>query len=103
DVAEGGFNEPGNLLPLCPTCHALYTRGRITREAARAWKAVLVALNQAFDRRTIDDLVFLEEVGKSQTDFVCTGDGVTRFTQLYAAGLARYEYFRGLRGGMNVD
>lgn len=103
DVAEGGGNEPGNLLPLCPTCHALYTRGQITRDAAKAWKAVLVSLNQAFDRRTIDDLIFLEGVGKSQEDFVCTGDGVTRFTQLYAAGLARYVYFYGMRGGMNVD
>jgi hypothetical protein len=64
---------------------------------------VLVSLSQAFDRRTIDDLIFLEDVGKSQKDFVCTGDGVTRFTQLYAASLARYEYFHGLRGGMNVD
>lgn len=104
DVAQGGRNEPGNLLPLCPTCHALYTRGKIPRDAALAWKSVLVALSQAFDRRAIDDLLFLEEIGIAQRDFVCSGDGVSRFTQLYAAGLARYEYRLGVRGlGMDAD
>jgi len=104
DVFEGGANEPGNLLPLCPTCHALYTRGKISRDAARAWKAVLVSLNQAFDRQAIDDLLFLEGVRTAKpSDFVCSGDGVTRFTQLYAAGLAKYEFFQGLRGGLNTD
>jgi hypothetical protein len=33
EVAEGGGNEPGNLLALCPTCHALYHRGEIHRES----------------------------------------------------------------------
>lgn len=103
DVAEGGGNESGNLLPLCPTCHALYTRGSIPRDAIHAWKVVLVSLSAAFDRRTIDDLIFLDEIQQTQKDFVCTGDGVSRFTQLYAAGLAKYQRFHGLRGGMNVD
>ncbi len=103
DVQDGGGNEPENLLPLCPTCHALYTRGSIPQDAVKAWKVVIVGLNQAFDRRTIDDLIFLDQVGQSQTDFVCSGDGVTRFTQLYAAGLASYKRIHSLRGGLNTD
>ena len=104
DVSKGGGNDPGNLLPLCPTCHALYTRGRIPQDAIRAYKVVLVGLSQAFDRITIDDLLFLQKIGQTNRDFVCTGDGVTRFTQLYAAGLARFEFFQGMRGGgQNVD
>jgi hypothetical protein len=104
DVSAGGGDDPGNLLALCPTCHAMYTRNHITRDAVRAWKAVVVSLNQAFDRRTIDDLLFLDDVTRREPqDFVCSGDGVSRFTQLYAAGLARYEHFHGLRGGLNMD
>ena len=33
EVQEGGINEQANLLALCPTCHALYTRGNIPKEA----------------------------------------------------------------------
>jgi len=99
EVAKGGSNDPGNLLPLCPTCHAMYTRGQIPLEAIRAYKVVLVSLSQAFDRRAIDDVLFLERVSHTNRDFVCTGDGVTRFTQLYAAGLAQFEFFQGRRGG----
>ncbi len=101
DVAKGGRNDPGNLLALCPTCHGLYTRGRIPQDAIRAYKVVLVSLSQAFDRRAVDDLLFLERVSHTNRDFVCTGDGVTRFTQLYAADLARFEFYQGMRGGGN--
>src|SRR4030095_9936403 len=47
DLQEGGGDEVSNLIALCPTCHALYTRGTITRDAIRSWKGLLVALNQA--------------------------------------------------------
>jgi len=50
DVQEGGGDEVFNLIALCPTCHALYTRGTITRDAIRSWKGLLVALNQAQER-----------------------------------------------------
>ncbi len=49
EVSEGGGNEQGNLLPLCPTCHALYHRGEIKRESIYTWKSVLISLSQAFD------------------------------------------------------
>jgi hypothetical protein len=102
EVSEGGGNKADNLLPLCPTCHALYHRERIPRDAVKAWKAVLVSLSQAFDRNTIDDLLFLKCV--QHREYVCTGDGVSRFTQLYAAGLATFQFFQGQRGmGMCVD
>src|SRR5438874_5747290 len=59
EVREGGGDEVFNLIALCPTCHALYTRGTITRDAIHSWKGVLVALNQAFDKESISNLLFL--------------------------------------------
>src|ERR1700730_4135225 len=40
EVNDKGPNEPYNLLALCPTCHALYTRGTISKEAINAWKTM---------------------------------------------------------------
>ncbi len=40
-VAEGGPDDASNLLALCPTCHALYHRGEIPREALLIWKRTL--------------------------------------------------------------
>ena len=59
EVKDGGPNEQSNLLALCPTCHALYTRGTISKEAINAWKTMLVALNHAFDKESISNLLFL--------------------------------------------
>jgi predicted restriction endonuclease len=47
EVSEGGANAPGNLLALCPTCHALYHRGAIQRESIYTWKSILVSLSHA--------------------------------------------------------
>ena len=88
EVSEGGGNEPGNLLPLCPTCHALYTRGTIPRDSIYTWKLILVSLSQAFDTNTIDDLLFLKapNIGNLRV----SGDGVLKFSRLIAAGLAQF-------------
>ncbi|BAL95292.1 HNH endonuclease family protein [Rubrivivax gelatinosus IL144] len=87
-VSEGGGNEQSNLLPLCPTCHALFHRGEIHRDSLYAWKSMLVALSQAFDQRDIDDLLF---VGADRpADLLLSGDGVARFSRLIGAGLANY-------------
>lgn len=86
EVAEGGGNEPGNLLPLCPTCHALYHRGEISRDSIFAWKAVLVSLSHAFDTNTIDDLLFLSM--PEADELRISADGVLRFSRLIASGLA---------------
>jgi 5-methylcytosine-specific restriction endonuclease McrA len=63
-VRDGGENSAGNLLALCPTCHALHERGKIDPEAVRAWKAMLVSLNAAFDKNAIDSLLLLSDPRK---------------------------------------
>jgi len=59
EVKDGGPNEASNLIVLCPTCHALYTRGNISREAINTWKMMLITLNHAFDQESISNLLFL--------------------------------------------
>jgi hypothetical protein len=91
EVSEGGPNEAGNLLALCPTCHALFHRGEIARESIYTWKSVLVSLSQAFDFAALDQLLFL---AKPETrNLRVSGDGVLQFSRLIAAGLATYELF----------
>jgi hypothetical protein len=88
EVSEDGENEVGNLLALCPTCHALHHRGTITRESIYTWKSVLVSLSQAFDIPTLDLLLFLRlpEAGQLRV----SGDGVVHFSRLIGAGLATF-------------
>lgn len=87
-VSEGGGNTAANLLALCPTCHALFHRGEISRDAIYAWKSLLVSLSQAFDQRDIDNLLFLDAPQPYQLQV--SGDGVARFSRLIGAGLATY-------------
>jgi hypothetical protein len=80
EVQEGGENELSNLLALCPTCHALYTRGTISHDAINVWKTIIVALNHAFDKESISNLLFLK---KTLTNEVAvSGDGVLKFSHL---------------------
>ena len=88
EVVEGGGNEPGNLLALCPTCHALYTRGTISRDSIHAWKLILVSLTHAFDTNAVDDLLFLK--APNIANLWVSGDGVLKFSRLIAAGLAQF-------------
>ncbi|SRR5712692_812594 len=62
EVNEGGSNDLSNLIALCPMCHALYTRGIITKDAINAWKTMLISLNGAFDRESISNLRFLYKI-----------------------------------------
>lgn len=96
-VAEDGANTPDNLLALCPTCHALYERGTIKRESIQAWKMTLVALSNAFDRETVDKLIFLYRIQPTPTSWkpfgdpyslILSGDGVVQFYKLIASDLA---------------
>jgi hypothetical protein len=64
EVKDGGPNDASNLLALCPTCHALYTRGTISREAINTWKLMLVTLSHAFDQESISNLLFLYHMRK---------------------------------------
>ena len=88
EVSEGGGNETTNLLALCPTCHALYHRGTISKDSIRVWKNMLVVLNNAFDKETVDNLLFLEKTKKQELNV--TGDGVIKFSKLVGSGLADY-------------
>ena len=103
EVAEGGGNEKSNLLALCPTCHALFHRGEISREAIRVWKGVLVSLNEGFDRDTKDKLLFLSHKDRPH---LYSAEGVLHFTNLIAAGLAKCGSERlesHARGGHGAD
>jgi hypothetical protein len=89
EVQEGGATELANLLALCPTCHALYTRGTISKDAIYAYKTILVALNASFDTDGINNLLFLH-VSTPRQDLAVSGDGVLKFGPLIAAGYADY-------------
>lgn len=89
EVSEGGSDEPTNLIPLCPGCHAHYHRGTISSDAIYTCKALLVSISRGFDVDAVDKLMFLEMM---PTDFVVvSGDGLLQFGRLIAAGLATAE------------
>ena len=91
ELSEEGSDEAANLIPFCPTCHALYHRGTYTLEAVRFWKGVLVSLTHAFDQQAIDDLLFLS-LGQTRQLFL-SGDGVLRFARIISAGLAEFTLY----------
>ncbi len=84
-VKDGGGNEPDNLLALCPNCHSLHTAGHIPQSAIRAWKSLLVSLNNP-NRLSADLLLLLYDEqkrveSKHKTEeqpppFRFTGDGL---------------------------
>ena len=84
-VADEGKNEPENLLVLCPNCHALHHRGEIPVESLRSWKMLLLAINEAFDRRSVDLLLALDTTGM----LFVSGEGVLECAALVAAGLVQ--------------
>jgi hypothetical protein len=86
-VEDGGGNEPSNLLPLCPNCHASHTAGHIPQEAVRHWKAMVVALNHSFDRESMDLLLLLNDGDWNKMPI--TTDGVLRFAGLLRARLVQ--------------
>jgi hypothetical protein len=83
-VAQGGGDGAENLLTLCPTCHAMHHRGVITGASIRAWKYLLMALNEAFDRRSIDALLLLNRLGELEL----TPDGLMAWAGLVSSGYA---------------
>ena len=86
EVHAGGGDDLANLIVLCPTDHALYHRGTISPDSIYAYKAMLTALNGAFDNPTIDLLLFLDVY--PQDYLVVSGDGLLHFARLISAGLA---------------
>jgi hypothetical protein len=84
-VSEHGGDDPSNLLVLCPYCHSMHHAGQIPVEAIRLWKGLLVALNQGFDRRGMDLLLFVHKT--KDTRLWLSGDGVLAFAGLIGCGL----------------
>lgn len=83
-VSEGGSDDPANLLPLCPNTHQEHHNGTIPTESLRAWKMLLLALNEAFDRRSVDLLLAISRLKSVKR---LTGDGVLQLAPLVASGL----------------
>lgn len=86
-VSEGGSNDAANLLPLCPNCHALHHQGVIPAASVRAWKMLLVTLNEGFDRASVSILLMLDKMN----DVRVSGDGLLECAPLIASGLVEIE------------
>jgi hypothetical protein len=82
-VSNDGSNTTENLLALCPNCHRLHHAGHIPTDSLRAWKMLLLSLNEGFDRRSIDILL---TIGKAGVLWV-SGDGVLECAALVASEL----------------
>jgi hypothetical protein len=87
-VRDGGGDGPENLLTLCPYCHAMHHAGHFPVEAIRHWKSMLLSLNQAFDRGSIDLLLYLCVTHGKEIWY--SGDALLRFAGLIAAGLVGF-------------
>ena len=99
-VKDGGKNEATNLLALCGHCHDLHTQGHIPASAIGHWKGILHALNHAFNKESMDLLLFLSK--PSFENIWYTSDGGLRFAGLIAAGLveiAESQFSVGVRYG----
>lgn len=84
-VKDGGKNEATNLIALCGHCHDMHTQGHIPASAISHWKGILHALNHAFNKESMDLLLYLAK--PSFENIWYTGDGALRFAGLIAAGL----------------
>jgi len=88
-VSEGGANTPENLLPLCPNCHTHHHLKEYPIESLKAWKFILLSLNEAFDRKSIDILLAI----KIQTSIRLSGEGLLDCASLIASGLIKVETY----------
>lgn len=84
-VKDGGTTDATNLIALCGHCHDQHTHGHIPSSAIRHWKGLLHALNHAFNKESMDLLLYLNQ--QSIENVWYTGDGFLRFAGLVAAGL----------------
>ncbi len=82
-VADGGSNSADNLLALCPNCHTLHHQGVIPTASLRAWKMILLAVNEAYDRKSVDILLAFDQVEM----LYLSGDGLLDCAPLVAGGL----------------
>jgi hypothetical protein len=87
-VAEGGGGDAENLIALCPNCHTLHHQDVIPRAAIHHWKGMLVALNQALDRRSIDLLIWLDGLETDRHPPTFSTDALVGLAPVLSAGLA---------------
>jgi len=85
-VCGGGGDDPSNLLPLCPYCHAMHHQGHIPVEAIRTWKSLLLALNNALDRRSLDLLLYLREMHGKDIEY--SGEAYCNLQDWWRLGLS---------------
>lgn len=99
-VRDEGGNEPGNLLVLCPNCHALHHRGVIPVSALRVWKGMLAALNAA-NRANVDLLLQVHRMAKDPflRSINFSGDVLLTLSGLFSAGLVAMESGRSSSSG----
>ena len=90
-VSAGGGDTADNLLPLCPYCHAMHHAGHIPATSIRAWKMLLLAINEAFDRRSVDVLLALASLTRIKR---LSGDGVLELAPLVGSGLVTVAEYR---------
>ena len=88
-VSEGGPDTAENLLPVCRNCHGMIHDGAISRKSVRAWKMLLLALNEGYDRRSIDALLLLNSRGFLRV----SGDAFLQLASLAASGFIAASYF----------
>ena len=86
-VRDGGKNEAVNLIALCGHCHDMHTHGHIPAEAIAHWKGLLHALNYAFNKESMDLLLYLSS--PTIENIWYGADAALRFSGLIAAGLVR--------------
>jgi hypothetical protein len=100
-VADMGGDTSDNLLPLCGYCHDMHRAGHFPEGSLRAWKMLLVAMNEAFDRASVDTLLTLDKL--TQVKGV-SADGVLRLGSLIASGLVNASFrFVGPGGAITED
>jgi len=80
-VCKKGKDRPENLLALCPNCHRRYHNNEIKEESLRAWKYILLSLNEAYSKKEIE---FLLTLNKLNNVFV-SDDCIFDISGLYAS------------------
>ena len=95
-VSVGGPDTAENLLPLCGYCHDMHHAGHFPPASIRAWKFLLLALNEAFDRRSVDLLLVLAKLQRVER---VTSDGLPTYAPLIAGGMAHVHERRIVDGG----